>query len=129
MKAVLCFLLIFAGPVFGDPNGDFAACCKNKNISDTCQIFCNYVSKSSDVLQAFTNGKCNIEIDGPSFYQCLENEKDNTKCCKAAGVGADASLDFCLDICDGSKPLKSDMKYFKCKPFEQVIFNCGKDSH
>uniref|UniRef100_A0AC34FG64 Uncharacterized protein n=1 Tax=Panagrolaimus sp. ES5 TaxID=591445 RepID=A0AC34FG64_9BILA len=128
MKAVLC-LLVVVGVVFADPDGDFASCCKDKSISETCQPFCNYNSKSDDVVQAFTDGKCSVEGDGPSYYQCLENLKDNTECCKAAGVGADADLAFCLDVCDGTKPLTPDQKYFKCKPYAEGIVSCGQKAH
>uniref|UniRef100_A0A914PWC8 Domain of unknown function DB domain-containing protein n=1 Tax=Panagrolaimus davidi TaxID=227884 RepID=A0A914PWC8_9BILA len=128
MKTVLCFLAIIVGVVFGGDDAAFAACCKDKNVAETCQPICNYGSTPEEVGKAFADGRCNAETDGSPFYQCLENQKDNTECCIADGVGADASLDFCIDACDGSKPHTYDPKYNACSVYAQAIFDCGKNA-
>uniref|UniRef100_A0AC34FEM7 Uncharacterized protein n=1 Tax=Panagrolaimus sp. ES5 TaxID=591445 RepID=A0AC34FEM7_9BILA len=81
------------------------------------------------VLKAFESGKCNFDTEGPSYYQCLENLKDNRDCCKKGHVGADHSLKYCLDKCDGTKAIKPNHKYFHCKKYAESIRVCGKLSH
>uniref|UniRef100_A0A914QCE7 Domain of unknown function DB domain-containing protein n=1 Tax=Panagrolaimus davidi TaxID=227884 RepID=A0A914QCE7_9BILA len=131
--AVLCLFVLVVGVVFVDMidiyDQAFLKCCKEKGIRRSCQPYCSYEKKADVVLKAFKAGKCDFDTEGPSYYQCLENEKDNRRCCKNEGVGADASLKYCLDKCDGTKPIKPDHKYFNCKPYAQKIRDCGEFSH
>uniref|UniRef100_A0A914QTI3 Domain of unknown function DB domain-containing protein n=1 Tax=Panagrolaimus davidi TaxID=227884 RepID=A0A914QTI3_9BILA len=133
MFKYLCFLALLTF-VFADPNEDYAACCTEKGVPEACSKYCTY-DDPARVLKLFAykprdgDDECKNQEVGEKLIQCAQKGKDNRECCKAAGVGND--FDYCLDFCDGTKPVDlNDEKYNNCLTgSNQVnVKKCGKDS-
>uniref|UniRef100_A0AC34FIP1 Uncharacterized protein n=1 Tax=Panagrolaimus sp. ES5 TaxID=591445 RepID=A0AC34FIP1_9BILA len=119
--------------VFAEPNDEFSECCKEKSVPDACLKYCTYDTPSALKFFHFKpksslDDECTTPEVLSSLVQCVQKGKDNRECCKESGVGND--FDYCLDLCDGTKPLSSDEKYVNCHTEDNAkkIKECGKNS-
>uniref|UniRef100_A0AC35GM91 Uncharacterized protein n=1 Tax=Panagrolaimus sp. PS1159 TaxID=55785 RepID=A0AC35GM91_9BILA len=115
----LLFAFALIAIVFADPNEEFAQCCTGKSVPDSCIKYCTYDATPPPALNffrkkpKFSDGdECYADDVMSKIMQCSQKGKDNTECCKTAGVGDEH--DFCLELCDGTKPISNDEKYHDC---------------
>uniref|UniRef100_A0AC34F0R9 Uncharacterized protein n=1 Tax=Panagrolaimus sp. ES5 TaxID=591445 RepID=A0AC34F0R9_9BILA len=136
-----CIFLLFCFHTVincGDLNSDFAECCKIKNIPEGCIQYCTYdihdIFKRSrheaKSLAAASNAvdECStLEVVAP-YIQCLQKGKDNRECCKSGGV--DSVFSYCLDLCDGTRPISGIEIYRKCQleGIKDLTVKCGKNA-
>uniref|UniRef100_A0A914P6M0 Uncharacterized protein n=1 Tax=Panagrolaimus davidi TaxID=227884 RepID=A0A914P6M0_9BILA len=52
-----------------------------------------------------------------------------TNCCIQFGAASSKKPKQCLDLCDGSTPIKYDAKYTLCEPVQGAIMSCGIESY
>uniref|UniRef100_A0A914Q6J3 Domain of unknown function DB domain-containing protein n=1 Tax=Panagrolaimus davidi TaxID=227884 RepID=A0A914Q6J3_9BILA len=129
----LLFAFALIAVVFADPNEEFAECCKGKSVPDSCIKYCTYDFTPPPALKffrkkpKFSDGdECYADDVMTSVMQCSQKDKDNTECCKTAGVGNEH--DFCLELCDGTKPITNNEKYAECEDVANKVKECGKNA-
>uniref|UniRef100_A0AC35GPP4 Uncharacterized protein n=1 Tax=Panagrolaimus sp. PS1159 TaxID=55785 RepID=A0AC35GPP4_9BILA len=134
LKYLLFFIIFQSG--FGNPNVDFVECCKRKNIPDGCIKYCTYDipdffrklhrhPKTSAAIASVEDECAKLEVVAP-YIQCLQKEKDNRDCCETGGVATE--YPYCLDLCDGTRPISGVDIYLKCQMegIRDRIVKCGK---
>jgi len=97
---------------------NFTSCCMAKNVSTSCQNFCNLKT----VLDGNTGvDPENCEEEFPNIVSCMADGRNHMPCCLEAGIP-----EFCSDLCRGEYTLQTDniKTMFSCSAYTDATLAC-----